>query len=252
MCMNKLALEPMRGLSAALLAAVFAFPPMHGSAAFRFGSITNAATGTMTTLSLVPPGAAASADSVTMTPDAERRYPMFVIDLNPDETRLWHHFELKASTNNFTHATASNMLFFTASTCNGTPGREFALGYEYDWCRLYVLSRRTAGGSGDPRSWTRIRNTGDFGNYAPLAVAVIVDPAMLRRGQGAEWLRADNDDIVWSYNRIGLEDHETDLAGDSCWRPAAPVRWYARLPQWANQEATEFDSSGVQPYGGTP
>ena len=177
-----------------------------------------------------------------------RRYPMFVIDLNPDDQRIWNHFELKASTNNFTNATSANMLFFTASTVNGVTNAEFDVGYPYDWCRLYILSGRAGGGAADPRSWTRIRNTAELDTYAPLAVAVIVDMEMLKRGQGSEWLYEDNEEIVWSYLRIGLDSAERDQTGARCWRPVSPVRWYRKLPQWAEQECTSFSTSGIRPY----
>ena len=178
-----------------------------------------------------------------------RWYPMFVIDLNPDDQRIWNHFELKASTNNFTNTTSSNMLFFTASTVNGVTNAEFDVGYPYDWCRLYILSGRAGGGAADPRSWTRIRNTAELDTYAPLAVAVIVDMEMLKRGQGSEWLYEDNEEIVWSYLRIGLDSAERDQTGAQCWRPVSPVRWYRKLPQWAEQECTSFSTSGIRPYG---
>lgn len=178
-----------------------------------------------------------------------RRYPMFVIDLNPDDQRIWNHFELKASTNNFTNTTSANMLFFTASTVNGVTNAEFDVGYPYDWCRLYILSGRAGGGAADPRSWTRIRNTAELDTYAPLAVAVIVDMEMLKRGQGSEWLYEDNEEIVWSYLRIGLDSAERDQTGAQCWRPVSPVRWYRKLPQWAEQECTSFSTSGIRPYG---
>ena len=177
-----------------------------------------------------------------------RRYPMFVIDLNPDDQRIWNHFELKASTNNFTNTTSTNMLFFTASTVNGVTNAEFDVGYPYDWCRLYILSGRAGGGAADPRSWTRIRNTAELDTYAPLAVAVIVDMEMLKRGQGSEWLYEDNEEIVWSYLRIGLDSAERDQTGAQCWRPISPARWYRKLPQWAEQECTSFSTSGIRPY----
>ena len=140
------------------------------------------------------------------------------------------------------------MLFFTASTVNGVTNAEFDVGYPYDWCRLYVLSGRAGGGAADPRSWTRIRNTAELDTYAPLAVVVIVDMEMLKRGQGSEWLYEDNEEIVWSYLRIGLDSAERDQAGARCWRPVSPVRWYRKLPQWAEQECASFSTSGIRPY----
>jgi len=188
---------------------------------------------------------------------AVKRYPLFIIDLNPGETRNWCHIELKATTNNFTHATASNMIFFTSSTCNQADPSDFGLTFDYDWCRLYIMSKRTHGGSGDVRAWTRIKNTGSLINledgttYAPLTLLVIVDPAAenFKRIPGfAKWLREDNDELTWSYVRIGREEAETDQDGKQCWRPAMPVRWYEKLPSWAEEAPTAIDNSNIAEY----
>ena len=172
------------------------------------------------------------------------RYPLFVIDLNPDKTRFWNHIELKATTNNYRTA-HQNMLFFMGTTTNGTNTDDTV--FIHDWCRLFILSRRV---SSDVRKWIRIRNTGDLNGYAPLALAIIVDPSMFRRNQGSEWLYEGNEELVWSYVRIGLQDVETDQDGVQCWRPVMPVKWFAEgeLPAWANEPAVTPDSSDVAEY----
>ena len=170
------------------------------------------------------------------------RYPLFVIDLNPGETRFWNHIELKATTNNYA-SSHDNMLYFMGTTTNGTNTDDVV--FIHDWCRLFILSKRA---DSDIRKWVRIRNTGDLNGYAPLALAIIVDPSMFRRNQGSEWLYEDNEELIWSYVRIGIEDAETDQDGRPCWRPVMPVKWYWRLPKWADERETQVDSSNVTPY----
>ena len=186
-----------------------------------------------------------------LQPQVVKRYPLFVIDLNPGEGRVWQHIELKATTNNFKHATTPNMVFFTNSTCNQDDPSNYNLPFTYDWCRLYIMSKRTDGGAGDVRRWTRIKNTGELNGYAPLALLVIVDPhaEWFKRTSGfAEWLREDNAELTWSYTRIGTVDPEQDQDGNQCWRPIMPVRWYAELPSWANEEETVLDAAEVAAY----
>ena len=168
------------------------------------------------------------------------KYPLFLIDLNPGETRLWTGIELKASTNNFT-----NLNFFTSTYANETTSSEVT----YDWCRVYLLSKRA---NTDIRKWQRVKNTSfnDTG-YAPLCVAIIVDPDMFKRSQtltSGDFLEEANDDLVWSYVRIGLTSSEKDQDGQSAWRPAMPVRWYEELPSWAKQESVVPNSENVTPY----
>ena len=173
------------------------------------------------------------------------RYPLFIMDLNPGEERIWNGIELKATTNNYSASTASNMIFFTATSVNGLTPAEHELSFDYDWCRLFILSRRA---SSDIRRWVRITNTGDLNGYAPLSIAIIVDPSMLKRGQGDGWLHEGNDELIWSYVRIGLSDTEKDQDGQQCWRPAMPVRWYRQLPQWANETPITPNGANVTPY----
>lgn len=168
---------------------------------------------------------------------ADGRYPLFLLNLNPGEARVWNGVELKATTNNFD----SSLVFFAASATNGDNPSVF----NRDWCRLFVLTRRA---DSDIRRWVRIKNTAALDGYAPLVLAVLVDPDLLRRGQGTAWLRESNANLVWSYTRIGLASSETDQDGRACWRPAMPVRWYATLPEWANQPESAVDATDIVDY----
>ena len=167
---------------------------------------------------------------------AEKKYPLFIIRLNEDSSApKFSDIELKATTNNFAN---ESMVFYGGTSVNGNSARLLS-GFVPDWFRLYVLSSEVGG---DARKWTRIRNTLDLADgYKPRDVAIIVDPSMLRREQGGEWCSDQNDELVWSFVRMtdGVTDEgaETDADGkSSLWRPAMPVRWYSKLPAWAEQE----------------
>jgi len=216
--------------------------------AYQFSTITNSATGAKVTTTLVPDGTAVATalavqEAIEEAVGQPKKYPLFIINLNPSELRDWKHFELKATTNNFVGADASNMLFFNASTTNGTNDEGVVV---HDWARLYILSKLV---DTDVRKWTRIRNTGELNGYAPTEVAVIVDPAYLfRRGQGSEWLSEANKELVWSYTRIGDTLPEKDQNGNLAWRPIMPVKWYSDIPDWADQDEVAVNNPEVREY----
>ena len=199
----------------------------------HFGS-TGAITATRTRTDIIGYTLGAQTNIVLAATNV-KRYPLFVIDLNPGETSVWQHIELKATTNNF--ATTEGMTFFTATTSNGVADTGDII---HDWCRIYIASKEV---NSDGRCWTAIKNTGELNGYAPLTIAIIVDPssAFLKRsasiGDNAAWLYEGNDDIIWSYSRIDANDPETDGNGQPCWRMVMPVRWYSTLPEWANTNA---------------
>ena len=167
---------------------------------------------------------------------AEKRYALFIIPA----TAEFPDFELKASTNNFTHSDFNSRAVFYCSSTLNDGGISGATG---DSMRLYVCYTRLAP-NGDGRRWTRIKNTVDHGladvDLAPSAFAVIIDPALLGGSFGSDWLSDANDELVWSYVRISDADGpELEADGQpSRWRwfPTMPVRWYSKLPAWANQE----------------
>lgn len=155
------------------------------------------------------------------------RYALFIIPLNPDgASPTWSDVELKGTENDF-----GMLFFFTSTTCNGWQDYNYS-GVQIDWCRLYVLTTVTGT---DARNWTRIRSTVDLGSYQPKDIAVIVDAALLRRTADKDWLREDNDTLIWSYLRYSETSPETDSqTGSALWRPIMPVRWYSKLPSWAS------------------
>ena len=185
--------------------------------------------------------------SVITDAPTQGRYPLFVIDLNPGEARYWQHLELKATTNNF--ETDEGMTFFTGTTDNGGS----LGGIVHDGCRLFIASKEA---DYDIRRWIPIARTGDLGGYAPLTLAIIVDPALFHREasltNGAAWLYESNDNLRWSYSRIGYGTDDTgpekDQNGSPCWRMVMPVKWFSELPGWATDSPRTVAPQDVVQY----
>jgi hypothetical protein len=159
-------------------------------------------------------------------------YPMFIIDLNPDGENKWFHIELKATTNNFSTTGLSGMTFFCATSINGD--HTLYQGAYPDWCKIYVLDSNA---DSDVRKWTAISNTTELAtnDKSTGSLVIIVDPELLQREQGTNWLYEGNDELIWSYVRIGHSEPEKTSDNRQRWRAIMPVRWYKKLPSWANQ-----------------
>ena len=184
----------------------------------------------------VPP--APAPEPTPPTPEA-RRIALFLVDVNDAADGVYCGFELKASTNNFTHATATNedvrLQFYAqseiADTGEGaTPGN--ALGID-----RMMLFTGTSVGTEDVRSWTRIPNTVEWSGK-PMRMAVLVDASCLVRHpeDGGDWLSEDNEELVWCYLRDRALSPPYEREGStnkSLWRPIQPARWYSHLPEWA-------------------
>lgn len=162
---------------------------------------------------------------------ATNQYALFVIDLNPDGSNKWSHIELKASTNNFENE-ETGLMFYCPTIANGVPSY---LDLTNDWCRLFAMGSKL---NPDVRKWVAITNTQfmALGGYPPMTLSILIDPSLFRRHQGGEWMNRDNDDIIWSYVRIGDGEAEKDEYGSQRWRAVMPVRWYSKPPSWANQD----------------
>ena len=164
---------------------------------------------------------------------AERRYALFILDLNAENAGKWRSFELKASTNNFAHISggeAANMVFWGCS--------DEADGYAdgvnpilrdrgQDRMRLYWLTTRKGG---DGRAWTKIPTTLDLTGANPKYIAALVSPDLCFDGG---WLGEENEAVVWCYTRGDASGPEKDTNGAVIWHPVHPVRWYRNLPEWA-------------------
>ena len=165
---------------------------------------------------------------------AERRYALFILDLNAENAGKWRSFELKASTNNFAHISgggeAANMVFWGCS--------DEADGYAdgvnpilrdrgQDRMRLFWLTTRKGG---DGRAWTKIPTTLDLTGANPKYIAALVSPDLCFDGR---WLGEENEEVVWCYTRGDASGPEKDTNGAVIWHPVHPVRWYRKLPEWA-------------------
>ena len=141
-------------------------------------------------------------------------------------------FELKASTNNFSNAagTDDTRLQFYSQSEVADKGAED--GNEWDKMKMYVGTGY--GSSWDVRAYTKIGNTIDWG-YELRNVVVLVDASCIVKHPG-DWLREDNEDLMWCYTRNMNNDVEYENGSTkTLWNPIAPVRWFSELPNWAVQ-----------------
>ena len=165
---------------------------------------------------------------------AERRYALFILDLNAENAGKWRSFELKASTNNFAQISgggeAANMVFWGCS--------DEADGYAdgvnpiladrgQDRMKLFWLTTRKGG---DGRAWSKISTTLDLTGANPKKLAVLVSPDLCFDGR---WLGEENEEVVWCYTRGDASGPEKDTNGAVIWHPIQPVKWYRNLPEWA-------------------
>ena len=154
---------------------------------------------------------------------------MFIIPVNNWDYGEFTGFELKASTNNFSHAagTEETRLQFYAQS-------EVADTGENGWDKMKMYIGTSFLSSYDVRAYTKLPNTLTW-DHDLFHVAVIVDASCLVKHPDGDWLREDNEDLVWCYmrNMSGDVEHETGT-DKTLWRPIAPVRWFSRLPNWAN------------------
>lgn len=159
-----------------------------------------------------------------------KRIAMFIIPVNNWDYGEFTGFELKASTNNFSHAagTEETRLQFYAQS-------EVADTGENGWDKMKMYIGTSYLSSYDVRAYTKLPNTLTW-DHDLFHVAVIVDASCLVKHPDGDWLREDNEDLVWCYmrNMSGDVEHETGT-DKTLWRPIAPVRWFSRLPNWAIQ-----------------
>ena len=165
---------------------------------------------------------------------AERRYALFLLDLNAENGGKWRSFELKASTNNFARVEgggeAANMVYWGCSDeADGYAdgANPILADRTQDRMRLYWLTTRKGG---DGRAWAKISTTLDLTGANPKKLAVIISPELCFDGR---WLGEENEEVVWCYARADASGSEKDTNGATIWHPIEPVRWYRNLPGWA-------------------
>lgn len=172
-----------------------------------------------------------------------KRIAMFVVDVNyrllgntstaTNSQMPYLAFELKASTNNFAASDDDLKLqFYSHSDVanSGDPMGDPVM----DRMRLYTCSHYD---NLDYRAYKYIGNTFPTNwPYKLSRVVVLVDAGCLVRNPGGDWLREDNEDLVWCYVRNLDNSLEYEPGTDKAWwKPIAPVRWFSRMPNWAEQ-----------------
>lgn len=137
-------------------------------------------------------------------------------------------FELKASTNNFSHAagTEDTRLQFYAQSEVADTGEN-----GWDKMKMYIGTSHLS--SYDVRAYTKLPNTLEW-SYDLNSVVVLVDASCIVKHPDGDWLREDNEDLMWCYLRNTSGGVEYEYGTDRMlWRPIAPVRWFSILPNWA-------------------
>lgn len=158
-----------------------------------------------------------------------KRIAMFIIPVNYATNGNFTGFELKASTNNFSHAagTEETRLQFYAQSEVADTGEN-----GWDKMKMYIGTSRLS--SYDVRAYTKLPNTLEW-SYDLNGVVVLVDASCLVKHPDGDWLREDNEDLMWCYLRNTSGGVEYEYGTDrTLWRPIAPVRWFSGLPNWAN------------------
>ena len=161
-----------------------------------------------------------------------KRIAMFIIPVN-NESSSFTGFELKASTNNFSHAfkEETRLQFYSQSEVADT-GADYGNGNNWDKMKMYVGTKY--GNSWDTRAYTKIENTIAW-EHKLRNVVVLVDTSCIVKHHG-DWLREDNEDLMWCYLRNMNNDVEyEDGTTTALWHPISPVRWFSKLPNWAVQ-----------------
>ena len=162
---------------------------------------------------------------------APKRVAMFVIPVNESGSFTYKGFELKCSTNNFASAASESvkLQFYSQSEI-----ADEGSGSTIDKMKLFACTSYWSGR--DRRSYSPIGNTIDYGNDL-YSVVALVDVSCLKRHpeDNGAWLNEDNEDLVWCYMRDTANDVEREqLTTEPLWRPIAPVRWFSKMPAWAN------------------
>lgn len=185
---------------------------------------------------------------------AKKHVALFILPLNPHTSSgagLYSGFELKATTNNFSHAVSGSdidsgrMVFWCASICINDDLTGYPHDYpEKSWDNMWVYSCDT--GVVDTRAWTKwgelldsgngVVSTRQVNNRFPRYVAVLVCKEMLHRvghEQDNGWLNSENDELLWSFARVSNGELEKDSSGYPIWTVCQPVKWLKRVPTWA-------------------
>lgn len=201
--------------------------------------------------------------------DLERRVARFDIPVNFTTNSTYDAFELKASTNNYSHLATedvrlqyysqSEMAYLGRSRAQAAadnPNRITELQGVLDRMWIFTctsFSSPDSDFSGDNRSYRFIKNTDSIGTdgwgHQLLTVVVLVDTEALERHPESDWERPwlvnMNNELVWSWTRCsytvdGDPIYEKERGSNSVlWRPIAPTCWYSEMPKWATDQLGE-------------
>ena len=180
-------------------------------------------------------------------PCAIRRYPMFIIHLN---TQLefdaygasirttYSGVELKASTNNFSHAAGvtedERLLYWCGSHMSDENHQEMDK-------KTSMLVFMCESYPDDYRAWVPIHNE-HAKTLFPEYIVVILDIEHFSRTPDNTWCDSENDEIVWSFSRFTNDGIETGPDGSTetypVWNPIQPVKWLKKLPNWVIETGT--------------
>ena len=160
-----------------------------------------------------------------------RRIAMFVIPVNAETSGTFAGIELKASTNNFSHAVEEDVRLQYYAQGEIADTGEVGTN-RWDRMKLFVC---TAHAGDDARAYHAISNTLAW-THQLTSVVALVDADCLVRHPDGDWLRDDNDELSWCYlrtrnNSPAFEQESGTSRG--LWRPVAPARWFRELPSWA-------------------
>jgi len=172
-----------------------------------------------------------------MSVPPDRKYAMFIIPLNNSfdsgngdkAFEAFTGFELKGSTNNFSATSTDKYQFYGSSYCASTGDAEKGIGK----MRMYICSPDQ--GNYDPRTYRKVVNTIQSMDVV-TEIVVIIDRSCLIEPEGGAWMREDNEELIWVFNKSSNQYIETASGGTyPLWRPISPVRWLSNLPEWAKQ-----------------
>lgn len=149
-------------------------------------------------------------------------YPVFQIPLDGLNNQFCD-FELKASTNNFYHATEDGRLVYWYDSM-GTSMSEFNTSIVADKAaNVFVCAS-----ANDPRSYLQVDNSIALGiqiGVTRYQDIVLISPSHDVPGADV-WMKETNEKLIWSFRRRTLQDGEQESGSNrSLWHPIVPMYW---------------------------
>lgn len=181
-------------------------------------------------------------DTVVHNTSSENgRIAMFLLPLNYTVHGQWEQFELKASTNNFSHLVPEDvrLQYYAQSEIADTGADKDGVVYDTTLDKMLLYDTGTAE---DVRAYRYVGNTMPVAGHTNhiMTAVVLVDTGCLKRHpEGVRWLDEGNKDLCWVWHRYyyrgDVTVRETNEFGRVYWRPVAPVRWFSEFPNWSGR-----------------